>query len=62
MEKIPTAKDFISQNSHITNEDMLKKFAKLHVLAALNEAFKVSALEAWDKHKLYEAYPQDNIK
>lgn len=61
MEKIPPAKDFIFQNTHLNNEEMLKKFAKLHVLAALNEAFKVSGLEAWDKHKLYEAYPQDKI-
>ncbi len=62
MENIPIAKDFIFQNTHLTNEEMLKKFAKLHVLAALEESFKVSALEAWDKNKIYEAYPQDNIK
>jgi hypothetical protein len=62
MKNIPIAKDFIFENTHLTNEEMLTKFAKLHVLAALEEAFKVSALEAWDKYKIYEAYPQDNIK
>lgn len=62
MEKIPTAKDFILQNTHLTNEDMLKKFAKLHVHQALEEAYKVSSLEAWEKNLIFEAYPQDKIK
>lgn len=60
--KIPTAKDFIFQNTHLTNEDMLKKFAKLHVMAALEKAYLVSGLEAWDKDIIYQSYPQDNIK
>ena len=60
--KIPDAKEFIRKNTHLTNEDMLVKFAKIHVLCALEECFKVSNLEAWDKNKIYECYPQTNVK
>jgi len=59
---IPDAKDFINLNTHLTNEEMLIKFAKLHVLSALNHAYEISNLEAWDKNKIYECYPQNNIK
>jgi hypothetical protein len=60
--KIPTSNQFIIMNTHLSNEEMLKKFAKLHVLAALEEVFKVSGLEVWEKNKIYECYPQTNIK
>jgi len=60
--EVPSATEFIFQNTHLSNEDMLKKFAKLHVLCALEEAFKVSDLEAWDKHKKSGVYPQTKIK
>jgi hypothetical protein len=62
MEKIPTAQEFILQNAHISNENMLKKFAKMHVKMALEEAFKVSKLNMWEKDLIYKCYPQDNIK
>ncbi len=61
-EKIPTADEFIIMNTHLTNAEMLRKFAKLHVHAALEETYKVSKLDIWDKDKIYECYPQSNIK
>lgn len=60
--ELPTAKDFITMNTHLTNEEMLIKFAKLHVKCALDESYRVSNLEAWDKDKIYECYPQTMIK
>lgn len=61
-EEIPKASEFISQNTHLSNEEMLKKFAKMHVKMALEQAYKVSNLEAWDKNLIYECYPQTNIR
>ena len=61
-DKIPTAQEFITRNTHLTNEDMLKKFAKMHVLMALESAFEVSKLDVWDKNLIYECYSQDKIK
>jgi hypothetical protein len=60
--EIPTADKFIVMNTHLTNAEMLRKFAKLHVRAALEETYKVSKLDIWDKDKIYECYPQSNIK
>jgi len=61
-EVIPNADEFIRNNTHLTNEEMLKKFAKMHVKMALEETFKVSRLEAWEKNLIYECYPQIKIK
>lgn len=60
--QIPTAAEFIFHNTHLSNEEMLKKFAKLHVHSALEEAYKVSKMDIWEKDKMYECYPQDKIK
>ena len=60
--ELPTAKLFILQNSHLPNEEMLKKFAKLHVEKALNEAYKVSLLESWEEDIIKKSYPLDKIK
>lgn len=59
---IPTADEFITLNTHLSNAEMLRKFAKLHVRAALEETFKISKLDIWEKDKIYECYPQSNIK
>lgn len=61
-EVIPNADEFIRNNTHLTNEEMLKKFAKMHVLMALESAFKVSKLNEWEKNLIYESYPQTKIK
>lgn len=61
-DQIPSARDFIQQNTHLTNEDMIKKFAKLHVKCALDAAYEVSKLDIWEKNVIYESYPQDKIK
>jgi hypothetical protein len=60
-EKIPNASEFIIQNTHLTNEEMLKKFAKMHVKMALEEAYNVSKLDIWEKDLIYKCYPQSNI-
>jgi len=60
-EEIPNASQFIEKNTHLTNEEMLKKFAKMHVKMALEEAYKVSRLDIWEKDLIYECYPQSNI-
>ena len=61
-EEIPSASEFIMLNTHLTNEDMLIKFAKMHVKMALEEAYKISNIEIWEKDKIYECYPQTKIK
>lgn len=61
-EVIPDANDFIRINSHLPNEEMIKKFAKMHVKMALEAAFKVSKLNEWEKNLIYECYPQTKIK
>jgi hypothetical protein len=62
IEEIPKASDFLIMNTHLTNEEMLLKFAKMHVKMALEEAFKVSRLDSWEKDLIYECYPQTKIK
>jgi hypothetical protein len=62
MDKIPTANEFLFNNSSTQNEEMLIKFAQLHVKAALDEVFKVSNLETWEKDLIYESYPPEKIK
>jgi hypothetical protein len=62
MDKIPTANEFLLKNSSTPNEEMLVKFAKLHVQAALDEAFKVARIEIWEKDLIYESYPPEKIK
>ena len=59
---IPTANEFLLRNSSTDNEKMLIKFAKLHVEAALKEAFKVSGLEAWEGDIMKNSYPLEKIK
>lgn len=59
---IPIANEFIRINSAIDNEKMLIKFAKLHVEAALEEAYKVSKLESWESDMIKNSYPLDKIK
>ena len=61
-EEIPSASNFVTMNTHLTNEEMLLKFAKMHVKMALEEAFKVSRLDEWEKDLIYECYPQTKIK
>jgi hypothetical protein len=62
MDKIPTANEFLFKNASTPNEEMLIKFAQLHVQAALEEAFKVSNIETWEKDLIYESYPLEKIK
>jgi hypothetical protein len=59
---VPTANEFLLRNSAIDNEKMLINFAKLHVEAALEEAFKVSALETWEGDIVKNSYPLEKIK
>jgi hypothetical protein len=59
---IPTANEFLKRSSAIDNEEMLIKFAKLHVEMALEEAFKVSGLETWEKDIIKKVYPLEKIK
>jgi len=60
--ELPTANEFLKRNSSTDNEKMLIKFAKLHVEAALEEAFKVSALETWEGDIVKNSYPLEKIK
>jgi hypothetical protein len=59
---IPTANEFLKRNSSTDNETMLIKFARLHVEVALEEAFKVSALETWEGDIVKNSYPLEKIK
>jgi hypothetical protein len=59
---VPTANEFLLRNSAIDNEKMLIKFAKLHVEAALEEAYKVSKLESWESDMIKNSYPLEKIK
>jgi len=60
--ELPKANEFLKRNSSTDNEKMLIKFAKLHVEAALEEAFKVSALETWEGDIVKNSYPLEKIK
>ena len=62
MNEIPTANEFLFRNTATPNEEMLIKFAKLHVKAALDEAIKVSRIETWEKELIYKSYPLEKIK
>jgi len=62
MDKIPTANEFLIINSATPNEEMLVKFAQLHVKSALDEAFKVARIEIWEKDLIYNSYPPEKIK
>lgn len=57
MNKIPTAKQFITNNSHLPNEQMLIEFAKLHVQACTEAHERIS-----NDFEKYSAYPLTNIK
>ena len=62
MDNLPTANQFLFRNSATPNEEMLIKFAKLHVQAALDEVMKVARIETWEKELIYNAYPPEKIK
>lgn len=59
---VPTANEFLIKNSATQNEEMLIKFAQLHVKAALEEAYKVSKLESWEGDIIKNSYPLEKIK
>ncbi len=59
---IQTANEFLFNNSSLPNEEMLIKFAQLHVKKALDEVYKSSKLETWEKDLVYNTYPLEKIK
>jgi hypothetical protein len=62
---IPTANDFIINNSSTSNEEMLLKFAKLHMNELLNQIVKeLTPVEITESNidRIIKVYIKKNIK
>ena len=65
MNKIQTANDFLMNNSSLPNEDMLLKFARLHMEGLLNYVIsEISPIEVTETNidRLIKLYSKKNIK
>ena len=61
MEKIPTAEEMEMSGEFESYQDMMIKFAKLHVEAALKAASEATLLYDF-KEEITNSYPLENIK
>jgi len=62
---IPTANDFLINNSSTPNEEMLLKFAKLHMNELLNQIVKeLTPVEITESNidRIIKVYTKKNIK
>lgn len=65
MTKIPTANDFLMSNSSTPNEEMLIKFAKLHMEGLLNYIMtEITPIEVTETNidRMIKFYSRKNIK
>jgi hypothetical protein len=65
MTKIPTANDFLMNNSSTPNEDMLIKFTKLHMDGLLNYIMsEITPIEITETNidRMIKLYSKKNIK
>ena len=65
MTKIPTANDFLMSNSSTPNEEMLIKFAKMHMDGLLNYIMsEITPIEITETNidRMIKLYSRKNIK
>lgn len=65
-DNVPTAQEFYKKYWSLSQPNMAIEFAKLHVIAALEAAYKSTAVRGYvkriDRHSILNAYPLTNIQ